>query len=287
VIDPKILSADARSLPPLSQALVALLRLLRQRDVTASQLEQAILRDAALSANILRIANSPWFGLKRQVSSLSHAVTLIGQSRIQELATTMSYLSTLPKELPGYGISQTGFLVHSIAVGFLAERIGTVTLQAPGTPLFVAGLLHDIGKLVLARHLAEQKAELVEGVAHHLTLVAAERDLLGTDHTEVAAFVGNAWQLPAEVTSVAGGHHTPSAHVDNPHSNLIDVVHVADITAHALGYGRDIAGLARAPDPETFQRLKIRPSVIERIVSECLEALVDTCRAATTEEPLT
>jgi putative nucleotidyltransferase with HDIG domain len=284
MIDPKILAADARALPPLSQALHELLRLLRQPNVSAEQIERAVLRDAALTANLLRVANSPWFGLKRQVTSLAHAVTLIGLSRINQLALSMSLQASLPKSLPGYGLTQSGYLAHSIAVGFLAERIGKTIMPNKPYPFFVAGLLHDIGKLILARHVLEKPEGLDDGISRHLTLITAERELLGTDHTEVAAIVGKAWQLPVEVTEVAMAHHYPSNHSGSANSALIDVVHVANVTAHALGYGRDVAGLARAPEPETFRRLGIRPNLIEHIVSECLETLVDACRSATGEE---
>jgi putative nucleotidyltransferase with HDIG domain len=284
MIEPKILVADARALPPLSPVLGELLRLLRMPKVSAEQLEKAVLRDAALTANLLRIANSPWFGLRRQVTSLAHAVTLVGLSRVNQLALTMSLQASLPKSLPGYGLSQSGYLAHSVAVGFLAEKIAKSVMPQRSGPYFVAGLLHDIGKLILARHILEKQREIDEK-SQSLTLVCAEREVLGTDHTEVAAVVGNAWQLPKEVTAAATGHHLPSHFVDSPYSYLIDVVHVANMTAHALGYGRDTAGLARSPDPETFRRLAIRPAVIERIVSECLDSLVDVCHAAAAEEP--
>jgi len=285
MIDSKVLAADARALPPLSQALHELLRLVHQPNVSAEQLEKAILRDAALTANLLRIANSPWFGLKRQVTSLAHAVTLVGLSRVNQMALTMSLQASLPQSLPGYGVTQSGFLAHSIAVGFLSERIGKVALPDKTAPYFVAGLLHDIGKLILARHLLEKQAQLTDGMLRNLTLLSAEREILGTDHTLVAQIVGTAWRLPPEVTAAAMGHHDPSGHLDSPFTGIIDVVHVANITAHALGYGRDVAGLARSPDPESFRRLGIRPSVMEHLVSECLEALVDACRAVTAEEP--
>jgi putative nucleotidyltransferase with HDIG domain len=284
MIEPKTLVADARALPPLSPALNELLRLLRTPRVSAEQLEKAVLRDASLTANLLRIANSPWFGLRRQVTSLAHAVTLVGLSRVNQLAMTMSLQASLPKSLPGYGLSQSDFLAHSIAVGFLAERIAKAVMPQRSGPYFVAGLLHDIGKLILARHLLEKQHEMDE-MSRSLTMVCAEREVLGTDHTEVAALVGNAWQLPKEVTAAATGHHMPSQFIESPYSYLVDVVHVANMTAHALGYGRDSAGLARAPDPETFKRLAVRPSVIEHIVSECLDSLVDFCRTATAEEP--
>jgi putative nucleotidyltransferase with HDIG domain len=284
MISPSVLAADARALPPLSQATFALIALMGKEETSAFQVEQAVRRDAALAANLLRTANSPWFGLGRKVTSLTHAINLIGFVRVHQLAMTMSLQASLPEALPGYGIARTDFVVHSIAVAFLAEHLGKRLELDAHVPYYVAGLLHDIGKLLLARHLQDRKTELVANLAHNLTLLDAERELLGTDHTEVAAVLGKAWNLPNEVIAAAVGHHDPSRYVEGPHSQLVDVVHVANITARALGYGQDVAGLARSPNPATFQRLGIRASSIEHVVSECVDTLAATCRAVVAEE---
>jgi HD-like signal output (HDOD) protein len=147
----------------------------------------------------------------------------------------------------------------------------------------VAGLLHDIGKLVLSRHLAEREQDLVSQLDRRATLVGAERSLFGTDHTEVAAVIGQAWQLPPDIIGAATGHHAPNAHAKASHAHLTDVVHVADVTAHSIGYGEDIAGMARSLDPASFRRLDLRASVIERIASESLDALIEICRTITSE----
>ncbi len=286
MIDPRTLASDARALPPLSSAVQELMRLLRVVSTSADVIEKAMLADAALTANVLRVANSPVFGLRRQVRSLSHAVTLLGHSRVRDLVVTAGLQATLPKEFPGYRISAKAFLTHSIAVGYLSERIGQHCLPGRDAPWFIAGLLHDIGKLVLSRHLAERQQELASQLGERATLVSAERALFGTDHTEVAAVIGKAWMLPDDIIGAAVGHHEPNAHVTDSYAHLTDVVHVADVTAHSIGYGEDVAGMGRSVDPLAFRRLELKASIIERITSESLEALVEACRAASNEEQL-
>jgi putative nucleotidyltransferase with HDIG domain len=284
VIDPQSLAADARALPPLSSAVQEVLRLMRGVNTSAEALETAILRDAALTANLLRIANSPVFGLRRQVRSPSHAVTLLGHARVRDLVVTASLQATLPAELPGYRITASGFLSHSIAVAYLSERIGQQCLPGREAPWFVAGLLHDIGKLILSRHLAERQQDLASQLEQRATLVAAEQTLFGTDHTEVAEVIGNSWHLPPDIIGAATGHHDPNGHAKGSHAFLVDVVHVANVTAHAIGYGADVAGLARSVDPQAFTRLELRASIIERIASDALDALVEACRIVTPED---
>jgi putative nucleotidyltransferase with HDIG domain len=285
MISPQVLAADVRALPPLSSAVHEVLRLLRVVNISAEALENAILRDAALTANLLRIANSPVFGLRRQVRTPSHAVVLLGHSRVRDLVVAAGLQATLPSELPGYHISASAFLSHSIAVGFLSERIGQHCLPGRDAPWLVAGLLHDIGKLILGRHLAEMEGELVSQLERRATLVAAERTVFGTDHTEVTALLGDSWHLPADIVAAATGHHAPDAYVGSANAFLVDVVHVADVTAHAIGYGEDVAGLARSLNQQAFGRLALKASTIEHITSMSLEALVETCRIATSEAP--
>jgi HD-like signal output (HDOD) protein len=284
VIDPRTLAADARALPPLSSAVQELMRLLRIANTSADAIETAMLRDPALTANVLRTANSAVFGLRRQVRSPSHAVTLLGHARVRDLVVTAGLQGCMPRELPGYGITASEFLTHSIAVGYLSERIGEHCLPGRDAPWFVAGLLHDIGKLVLSRHLAERAHELALQLDQRVTLVSAERALFGTDHTEVAGVIGKSWQLPADIIVAATGHHQPDVNTAAGHAWLSDVVHVANVTAHAIGYGQDVAGMARSVDPATFRRLALKASNIERITSESLDALVEVCRIATSEE---
>jgi putative nucleotidyltransferase with HDIG domain len=284
MIDPRTLAADARALPPLSSAVHELLRLLRIANTSADAIEKAMLRDPALTANVLRTANSPVFGLRRQVRTPSHAVTLLGHARVRDLVVAAGLQACVPRELPGYGITASAFLSHSIAVGYLSERIGLFCLPGREAPWFVAGLLHDIGKLVLSRHLAERAQELESQLDQRVTLVSAERALFGTDHTEVAAVIGNSWHLPPDIIAAATGHHEPNDHVAVGHAWLTDVVHVANVTAHAIGYGEDVAGLARSPDPATFRRLQLKASSIERITSESLDTLVEICRIVARED---
>jgi putative nucleotidyltransferase with HDIG domain len=285
MIDPHVLATDARALPPISTAAQDLMRLLRVVNTSADTIEQTMLRDASLTANVLRIANSPVFGLRRQVRSPGHAVTLLGHTRVRDLVVTASLQSTLPSAFPGYGITAAEFQRHSIAVAFLAERIGNHSLPGREAPWFVAGLLHDIGKLLLCRHLAERAKDLNAQLSHQSTLVSAEHALFGTDHTEVANVIGRAWQLPAEIIAAATGHHTPNDHAKSPHAYLIDVVHAANCAAHAMGYGADVAGLARALDAQVFQRLGLKPSVIEYLASEFLDPLKETLRVINSEVP--
>lgn len=284
MIDLRALATDVRTLAPLSSAVIELTRLTRVLSTPVEQIERIMLRDPALSANVLRVANSPVFGLRRQVRSLSHAVTLLGFTRVRDLITSTGLMATLPAELPGYGITAREFLSHSIAVGVLAEQLANRCLPGRDAPWFLAGLLHDIGKLVLSRYLAERSPELSLRLQERRTLEAAERSLFSTDHTEVAAIIGRSWQLPPEIIAAATHHHTPAIGASTTYAYLVDVVHVADVMAYGLGFGSDVADMGRELSPEAVRRLQLKPAVFEEIASNSIDTLNETCRAVASEE---
>jgi len=285
MIDSARLLASVRALPAFPAVLTELLRLLRDPKASTQQFERAMLRDPALTANVLRMANSSVFGLRRKVVDVAHAINLLGAARISELALTAGFRATLPESLPGYGLSRSSFLAHSVAVGLLAERIAKSQRILKGSPLFVSGLLHDIGKLVLASYLHEVETSLVEKLrGGHISLLNSEQELLGTDHTAVSALVGKHWGLPEELVAAAEGHHEPGKYAGSPQQQLVDVIHVANIAAHAFGYGYDVAGLARRPDHAAFGRLGLKIGDLERLASDVLEAVSEATRVLSREE---
>ncbi len=133
-----------RQLPTIPKALLELQTLLAQPNATVEQVDKVIRTDPALTANILRLANSAAFGLSRKVADIHQAVTLVGFKVLNNLANTAAFSKAIPPEFPGYRLTAAQFLRHSFAVGVLAESLA-VELRAPANrPYFTAGLLHDI-----------------------------------------------------------------------------------------------------------------------------------------------
>lgn len=256
------------SLPTLPTAVAQLSRLIASPTASAKDFEAVIKPDPSLTANLLRLANSAYFGLRREVTSVKQAITLLGNKRVFEIAASAGFSKIIPVNLPGYRIQSADFWLHSIAVAVLSERLASeLRVKAPGL-LFTAGLLHDLGKLAIGSFLEEEESALLDRLSNEdVAFSTAEKELLGTDHCEVGAELGQQWDLPDAVIWTARWHHQP-ADAGDVDSILVDLVHLADAMAHMFGYGADVGGLSRTVDKEVASRLGFDVHSIEAVSSE-------------------
>jgi putative nucleotidyltransferase with HDIG domain len=177
----------------------------------------------------------------------------------------------VPDILPGYGIDAGVFWSHSVAVAVVAERLAKERKLATPAMTFTAGLLHDIGKLVISNFLADRlddlRSELASGAS---SLVDCERKLLGADHAQIGAELAAVWNLPEEVVKAVAFHHLPGV-ANGEHGNvLVDLVHAADCLSHSMGFGADVAETRRQIDNPVLTRLGLRQSDLDHVASRAL-----------------
>jgi putative nucleotidyltransferase with HDIG domain len=264
----------AHSLPTLSATVGRLSVLLRDERSGAGEFERAIRPDPALTANLLKLANSAYFGLSRQVKSVRQAIAVIGLVKVYGVAASAAISKLVPARLAGYEIGAGEFWLHSVAVAVLAERLAVDTAVRAPDLTFTCGLLHDVGKLALSTFLppevpGREGSERERGMSS----VDAERRALGTDHVEVGLAVAERWNLPAGVGHAARWHHHPAGAPEGSYQGLVDLVHVADCTAHSMGFGARDGGPARAPDSSSLERLELRPDSLERAADASLDPI--------------
>ena len=268
------------SLPTFPGAVAELYEVSADPKATASDVERIVKRDPALTTNVLRIANSARFGLSRRVTGVGHAITLLGRRLVGNLAVASACTAIVPRRLPAYDLSARDFFRHSVATGVLAPHLARqVGIDAPDFT-FLAGLLHDLGKLAITAYLAEEPA-LVQALAgQRLETRAAERTALGTDHAEVAALLARQWHLPEVVAVVAEKHHDPGSVERPPLNTVVALVHVANVLAHEIGNagagdettlcdpGRVAAKILPQLDPAALATLHLRVDHLPPICRE-------------------
>jgi putative nucleotidyltransferase with HDIG domain len=278
------LLTNIKKLPTFSTTVVRLSSILNDPDATVGEFESIILPDVALTANLLRLANSAFFGLPRRIGSTREAITLLGMKRVYELGAMAAIEAVVPDRLPGYGIDAASYWCHSVAVAVLSERLSKDRKLIAPALTFTAGLMHDIGKLVISQFLAEAQAALhQEMTGNNKSLVESEREVLGTDHCEVGADIARAWNLPDEVALVATAHHDPDELNQGKGDIMVDLVHIADCVAHSLGFGADVGELRRTLRVAALERLGLKATDLERVVSRSMseiEGLAQFSRAA-------
>ena len=200
-------------LPSLPQAASAALKLLRDPGVTAAQMEQVICKDPSLAATILRIANSALFGVREEVSTLHRAVVVIGINALPSiiLSAVTEAMCRSPR------VKDLLLWEHSIAVALASQEIARATTHLAVEEAFVAGLLHDVGKVVLRQQADRQYDEVIERVCSQgQTFIEAEEAVFDFDHTTVGALVIHNWGLPSQLEEAVRMHHEPQWASGNP-----------------------------------------------------------------------
>jgi putative nucleotidyltransferase with HDIG domain len=270
MIDSAELLKRVRSLPAFPANVAEFDAVLASERSTPAEIAEVLRRDPALVANVLRLVNSAAFGLNRRIDSIEQAVGIVGRGRLRELIAGDSLARILPPELPGIGLDAAGFWLHSVAVAELAKRIAERRRAAPEAA-YLAGLLHDVGKLAIGAFLARVEEQFVHALRDaHLVELDAERSLLGTDHAAVGGTLTAHWKLPESVTHAATWHHEPSAPGAQDAFGVADTVHLADGLAHSLGFGADRAELARRADGGALARLGLGVKDLEETASDAI-----------------
>lgn len=261
--------SHVKELPSMPQTVIKLAKMLEDDRSSAGDIERIIKPDPALTTNLLRLANSPYFGLPRKVESVRHAVTLMGTKRIFEVVAGAAFSRTIPAVIPGYSMDAKRFWIHSVAVGVLSESLAKELGIFTPDYTFTAGLLHDIGKLVLGAYLATKRVK--ERPNLHVEegfFIDKEREVFGTDHGELGAILAERWDLPTRIVWAAKFHHVPDDLPEGIDQTLVDLVHAGNGLAHALGYGGDVGEMSRGVKDSVIARLGIKVSRLERVASE-------------------
>jgi putative nucleotidyltransferase with HDIG domain len=264
-------------LPTLPASYYRVVQLANRETSSAVDFEEAMKPDPALTANVLRLANSALFGVPRSISSIRHAVAMLGTRRVVQAALGAAMGRVVPDELPGYGMDAGEYWRHSVAVAVYTSRLAQELKYKDQGEAFTAGLLHDIGKLMVGIFLAEN----LDGVLQKVRLennifVTAEELVLGVDHAKVGELVASKWQLPSAIAHVVRYHHEPSAAEED--QALVDMVHVADCLAHSVGFGTDVGELSRSIDESSMVRLGLATRQLEAIASEALLEIDDLAK---------
>ncbi|MFZ0427871.1 MAG: HDOD domain-containing protein [Acidobacteriota bacterium] len=227
-------------IPALPAVVPKLLGILQDDEASVAEIAAVIAYDPSLTSKILRVANSAYYGFSGQVSELRKAVMLIGLRMVKSLALSIPIVHRLPMGRSNERFSQTGLWIHSLAVGTLAQWLAQQLRQPRAETLFVAGTLHDIGKIVFSEHFellfGEALANVQAGNCEYL--FQSEREIFGMDHGELAALVLERWKFPAQIVEAIALHHASEL---PPECDRVSVaiLRVANLVVQDMQIGSD------------------------------------------------
>ena len=219
-----------KNLPPFPAVALQLMGLL-DSDVPVKDVVKLLRMDPALSAEILRVSNSPLYGLSRHVDSVSHAVVVLGGDAVKRLALTVALGRFTQNFMKHKGLRRCWD--HSVACALIAEDLAEFAGQTKDRA-YTAGLLHDVGRLaLLACYPDEYENLLAVASENDFDFRTTEKKLFEIDHCSAGQWLSKSWNLPPDMTEAIAGHHEPGL----AHGSLASLIAVSDSLAAALGYG--------------------------------------------------
>ncbi|MBC8424049.1 HDOD domain-containing protein [bacterium] len=257
------------ALPPLPEVVMKLREYCNDDNVGYDRIAKIVEQDPALTSSLLRLANSAYFGGSGTIGSVQLAMTRLGLKRVYQMALTVSVAPMASVKLDGYKLSALQLWEHSLATAMTAELLAEQVRDVDPGDAYTAGLLHDMGKLVLSEYVdvdidAIQKVMVEDDLAFD----EAEHAVLGVDHAALAGALLKRWQIPADVADAVHWHHRPGR--SERDQSLVDVVHIGDVLCLNMGWGIGADGMNYRLDDGAVGRVGVNIGAGEAIVARVM-----------------
>jgi putative nucleotidyltransferase with HDIG domain len=250
--------ARLRNVPTLPRLFERVVAALEDPGVDFDHIAQLIEIDQALTAQVLRIANSAFYSVHSSVSRVSEALLMLGSVVTRSIVLSASVFDP-------HAVRLRGFFEHSIGCAAAAGALARVTERGHPEELAAAGLLHDLGKVVLYKELPDVFEEIVaRATSERRSFRALEHELLGIDHGDIAAWLMERWRFPPVLAEPIVFHHAPGRAVVARDETAI--VHVANVLVRALGYGSGGDPMIGSIDPSAWAHLGLTPAALDRVL---------------------
>ncbi|RJP14566.1 MAG: HDOD domain-containing protein [Candidatus Abyssobacteria bacterium SURF_5] len=284
--DLKLLVERVQELPTIADLGIKILELASDPDVSIADLSKAIHQDPSFAGRILKIANSPFYGMTRQVDSLHLAIVVLGLNEVRNIALGLSLFEAFKKMNSHALYNRRQFWLHSASCAMVAHILSCkVGMRAKGND-FIAGLLHDMGKIVIDEYFGEEFSLIYDEVTRSdVPMIEAERQILGESHERVGEWLVDKWRLPDSLKDAILYHHSlPSMEkaADVKDQQLAALAFLAESFCghHRIGWDGD-ASCSRIEEPRAWELVfsnqdENSAENISRILSETFQAYYES-----------
>ena len=257
-------------LPAMPQTVMKARQIMSSENSSFHELAEVLKTDQAIASRVLKLSNSAYYGMRGKISSLQHASVVLGFITLKEIIMMAGSSSMLGARLPGYGLNSGDLWQHSLGAAFGAKFIAERRSPELAEDAFVAGLIHDCGKLVLDNPVFERK-EMFSGFMQKdgQSFLQAEKGILGFDHAEIAYALCKKWGVPESLNIAIRYHHVPAR---SRSDKMTHIVHMADALAMMSGLGTGIDGMAYELDDQTMTLLNFKEEDIPEVMEQMVEA---------------
>lgn len=235
------------------------------------EIADLIQQDFILTTRLLKISNSAYYGQKRKIETVLEALVLLGLKRVKELIVTASTYKILNKRIEGYLLEKGNLWKHSLSVAIASEMISNEVKNPAKDSAYIAGLLHDVGKLILAHYVEDDFIKIINKIeTENITFDNAEEEIIGFSHAILGAKVLEKWNFPKDIVNAVEYHHKP----DEPEAkNIASIVHIADAASLMLGEGIGADGLLYFFNENAFDKIGFKKENFESILSKLSDAI--------------
>ena len=258
------------SLPTLPGSVTRITHMLDNPEATASEVGHEIAKDQVLSAKVLKLVNSGFYGFLQPISTIPHAMVLLGFGVVKTLVLSTTVLDMMAQ-------SMEGLWQHSLASARTCGIIARYLDMEDPEEISVTGLLHDLGKVVLEEHMKEVFETVITLVEEqNMLFYEAEQEIMEVTHATVGGWLLDRWQLPSQLVEPIAYHH--NFHPSRTHADRTAVVHLADILIRAAGFGS--GGDRRIPvaSNEAMEVLELTVDDLQEIMDSMMDEMRDVIR---------
>ena len=265
-----------QKLPTLPTVANKVTKLMKDPTCTAIKVSELINKDQSITTRVLRLVNSVYYSLCTEVTNVKHAVALLGFRVISQMVISIAVFDIFKGE-DGNEFDREGFWKHSIGCAVISQMIAQRVKYHRVDDCFTAGLLHDIGKVVLDQYLHEEMVKVIQLVQEKgISFVDAEKEVMGLNHADIGGRVTANWNIPPNIVVAVRHHHQATNEREDTKLSqdlIVDIVRLSDVICkrERIGYTGD----ATIPDlgRELWERLNIDQQSIDKVIESCGEEI--------------
>ena len=263
------------SIQPIPQVALKILHMIDTGSCDTQAIAEEIKKDQVISARTIQLCNSALFAKKNRIESLDHALVYLGENLFVRMIISAAVENFFDASARGYSLCMGGLFHHAVGTAVIAEKIAHFTGAAEPSTAYTAGLLHDIGKVVLDQNIASAYPLFYRRINREDELsTQVEEDLFGIDHTVIGSKLADMWAFPESLKDCIACHHEPEKAPQ--HTRLVHIVYLADLLMARFNTGLELEGMGGGSIEDRLHRVDLKPGDLTAIIDLIPNALFST-----------